>query len=125
MNKEKLLLVDYRDQFYFSTRHRGASVDIEKLRDYFFDRGFSLVKKYFYEVDFRRDDYKDSWVLYQSSEDPNLSYKDYVEDVLLGLKAQGANLIPDFKYFRAHHNKVFMEMLREVNSLPKCNRRLF
>ncbi len=50
--------------------------------------------------------------MYKSSEDPSLFYKDYIEDILLGLLYQGAVLIPDFKYFRAHHNKVFMEIIR-------------
>ena len=53
MSKDILLLVDYRDQFYFSTRYRGASVDVEKLGEYFSDRGFNLVKKHFHEIDFR------------------------------------------------------------------------
>jgi hypothetical protein len=114
MNKDILLLLDYRDQFYFSTRHRGASVDVERLKKYFSDYGFNLVTKHFYEIDLRKEDYKNKWVLYQSSEDPGLYYKDYIEDILLGLKTQGAQLIPDFKYFRAHHNKVFMEILRDV-----------
>jgi glutathione synthase/RimK-type ligase-like ATP-grasp enzyme len=35
---------------------------------------------------------------------------------LFGLKEQGAVLIPDLKYFRAHHNKVFMEVLRDISS---------
>ncbi len=48
-----------------------------------------------------------------TTEDPDLRYKDYIEDILLGLKMSGANLIPCFEYFRSHHNKVFMEILRE------------
>lgn len=114
MDKNIILLLDYRDQFYFSTRHRGASVNVEKLRKYLSNNGFDLIIKHFYEIDLRIEDYKDKWVIYQSSEDPGLSYKDYIEDILLGLKIQGAHLIPDFKYFRAHHNKVFMEILRDM-----------
>jgi len=54
-------------------------------------------------------------VLYQSSEDPDLRYKDYVEDVLLGLGLAGALLVPSYVHFRAHHNKVFMEILRDTS----------
>ncbi len=122
MNKEILLHVDYRDQFYFSTRYRGASVDVEKLKNYLFDRDFNLIKKHFHEIDLRQNTYKDSWILYQSSEDPGLLYKDYIEDILLGLKTQGANLIPDFKYFRAHHNKVFMEILRDMSGMQEMQK---
>lgn len=114
MNKDILLILDYRDQFYFSTRYRGACVDVEKLRKYLSDHGFNMITKHFHEIDLREEDYKNKWILYQSSEDPGLFYKDYIEDILLGLKMQGAQLIPDFMYFRAHHNKVFMEILRDI-----------
>ena len=114
MNRDIILLLDYRDQFYFSTRYRGASVNIERLKKYFSDYSINLIPKHFYEIDLRAENYKDKWILYQSSEDPGLSYKDYIEDILIGLEMQGARLIPDFKYFRSHHNKVFMEILRDV-----------
>lgn len=114
MNSEIVLLLDYRNQFYFSTRYRGASVDVEKLKKYFEKHGYNLVVKHFYEIDLRVENYKDKFIMYQSSEDPVLSYKDYIEDVLLAIEMQGAHLIPDFKYFRAHHNKVFMEILRDT-----------
>ena len=78
------------------------------------DSDYILVVKHFFEIDFRKESYKNKWVIYQSSEDPELHYKDYIEDVLLTLKIQGAKLIPNFDYFRAHHNKVFMEFLRDV-----------
>ena len=114
MGKRVFILLDYRDQFYFSTRYRGACVDIEKLKKYFKNNDYELIVKHFSEIDFRKENYKDEWVLYQSSEDPNLFYKDYIEDVLTALCLQGAKLIPDFRYFRAHHNKVFMELLRDI-----------
>lgn len=114
MNKRIFLLLDYRDQFYFSTRYRGACVDVEKLKKYFKNNDYELIVRHFFEIDFRKENYKDEWILYQSSEDPNLFYKDYIEDILMALYFQGAKLIPDFLYFRAHHNKVFMELLRDV-----------
>lgn len=114
MYKRVFLLVDYRDQFYFSTRYRGACVDTEKLKKYFESNGYELVIKHFFEIDFRKENYKNEWILYQSSEDPSLFYKDYIEDVLTALSLQGAKLIPGFRYFRAHHNKVFMELFRDI-----------
>lgn len=119
MKKEILLLLDYRDQFYFSTRYRGACVDILKLKHYFSCRGYNLFVKNFSELDLRKENYKDRWVIYQSSEDPDLHYKDYIEDVILALKIQGVKLIPDFNYFRAHHNKVYMEFLRDLLPIPE------
>lgn len=114
MNKEISLFLDYRDQFYFSTKYRGAGVDVQKLKTCFRSRGYELVVKHFFEIDFRKENYENKWVLYQSSEDPGLFYKDYIEDVVFALELQGARLLPSFRYFRAHHNKVFMELLRDL-----------
>ena len=115
--KELLLLVDYRNFFYMSVRHKDASMDVELIRKYFSDEGWTLVIKKYPEIDFRTDTYQGKRILYQSSEDRDLFYKSYIEDMLLGLKLQGAILIPDFHYFRAHHNKVFMEILRDISHL--------
>lgn len=111
-----LLLIDYRNQFYSSTKKRGGSMDLELLKKYFNEQSHVLDIKYFHEIDFRNKNYKNVPVLYQSSEDPSLHYKDYIEDIILGLHYQGAILIPDFFKFRAHHNKVFMEIIRDINN---------
>jgi glutathione synthase/RimK-type ligase-like ATP-grasp enzyme len=113
--KKIYLFVDYRGQFYVSAKQRGASVDIGQLKMNFSKAGYEIVVKKFFEVDLRNENYKNEWVLYQSVEDPGLRYKNYIEDVVLALQIQGAKLIPDFKYFRAHHNKVFMELLRDLS----------
>ncbi len=115
--EEIFLLIDYRGQFYSSTKHRGAAVDLEKLTDYFKGCGYKLKVIPFSEVDFRTQNYKNCWVLYQSSEDPGLYYQSYVEDIILGLTIQGAKIIPNFQQFRAHHNKHFMEILRDTHFL--------
>jgi hypothetical protein len=93
-----LLLRDYRDQFYFSTKKRGASLDMEKLKHFFQERDFDLKVENFIDVDFRNRNYNNCLVLYQSSEDPSLYYKDYIEDILLGLQMSGAILVPEFKF---------------------------
>jgi hypothetical protein len=114
LRPEIILLTDYRDQFYESRRSRGANLDLAKAGRYFSDLGYDLKVMQFREVDFQNKTYKGCIVLYQSSEDRGLLYKDFIEDVLLGLDLQGARLIPDFYKFRAHHNKVFMEIMRSV-----------
>ena len=113
------LFTDYRGQFYSSTRHKGASVDLERLKHSFRTLGHELDIRPFSSIDFRTQNYKDKWVLYQSSEDPGRFYRDYVEDVILGLFLQGARLIPDFLKFRAHHNKHFMEIVRDLHHSPE------
>lgn len=109
-----LILVDYRSQFYSSTRYRGAGLDVSRLRNGFEQMEYKVSVKQFGEINLQTENHRGSIVLYQSSEDDRLSYKDYIEDILLGLSLQGATLIPDLPYFRAHHNKVFMEVLRDV-----------
>lgn len=118
MNNELFLIVDYRGHFYSSTRYRGASMDVNLLKRYFTEYGYNLIVKTFHEIDFRTQNYKGQFILYQSSEDRDSLYKGYIEDILLGLKIQGAILLPDFYLFRAHHNKVFMEILRDLSSNP-------
>lgn len=60
--------------------------------------------------------YKGWYVVYPSSEDAGLFYKGYIEDILLRLMLDGAILLPRFELFRAHHNKVFMELYRTMLS---------
>src|SRR3990167_11129678 len=113
------LMIDYRGQFYSSTKHRGAAVDLDRLRDYFTKSGFELMIVPFSGVNFCTQNYKDEWVLYQSSEDPSLFYRGYLEDIVTGLLMQGAKLIPNFYQFKAHHNKHFMEIMRDIQSLSE------
>ncbi len=114
-NNKIFILIDYRDTFYSSTKEVAGSMDTEKLRTLFKKRNYDVSIERFSEVDLKSTKYKNSFILYQSSEDPNIKYKDYIEDVLLGLEMRGAILIPDFYKFRAHHNKNFMEILRDVS----------
>lgn len=113
------LITDYRGQFYSSTRARGAGLDLDALSSAFARRGYDTVTLGYADLDLRAQDFTGESVLYQSSEDPGLLYKDYIEDLLLGLNMQGAHLIPRFEYFRAHHNKSFMEVLRDVTLSPE------
>lgn len=115
MAKKFFILLDYRNTFYSSTKEVAGSMDVQKIKDLFKEDGYDVEIERFSNVDLRSDKYRGSFILYQSSEDPNLYYKDYIEDILLGLNLRGAILIPDFHKFRAHHNKVFMEILRDIS----------
>ena len=65
--------------------------------------------------------YSNQFVVYQSSEDRNLRYKSFIEDILLGLLRAGAILIPSFDFFRAHHNKLYFEILRSQAKITELN----
>lgn len=124
MERKLLLLVDYRDTFYSSIKNAKTlcTLDVPKLKGYFEQAGYQVKVVSFTRVDFGKD-YNGWQVLYTSSEDYGLRYKSYIEDVLLHLCQQGAILLPDFVYFRAHHNKSFMEMLR-YRLFPEETRKL-
>lgn len=120
MNKF-LLLSDYNYQFWLKTNYKEESVDTGLLKEELCKLGYNVVCKRFSEIDFQSDSYAGFYVFYQSSEDPDLLYQSFIEDILLALKTQGAVLIPDFIYFRAHHNKVFMEMMRQMMGTAGIN----
>jgi len=92
-------------------------MDISVLATNLYELGYEIEVKNFTEIRFRETDYTGVFVLYTSQEDPDLRYKNFIEDILLGLEQKGAIILPEFKYFRAHHNKVFMEILRDLSPL--------
>ena len=116
-NREIVLLTDYRGAFWSSIRNRWGlcSLDVDVLQRAFDRHGYRLRLVPFAEVNLRTQDFRGQVVLYQSSEDKGSCYKEYLEDVLLGIQLQGGQLIPPFPYFRAHHNKTFMEILRDLS----------
>ena len=115
--KNILILVDYRNQFWLTTRHKQASFIVTDLQKNFENQGYTVRICKFSDLDFCSENYCGWYVVYQSTEDPYLLYNSYIEDILLALREQGAILLPEFKYNRAHHNKVFMELLRSLSRL--------
>lgn len=100
---------------YNATPYRSG-YSKRKLLDYFHEFGMSLDFKNPSTINFNKKlDY--DYVIYDSMEDYRGYYKTYIEDVLLGLDLKGLKLVPDFKFLRAHENKVFMEILRKISSL--------
>jgi len=121
MTKKLIILVDYRGQFWLKTTHKEANFDLPLLKEAFERLDYKVTIQQFSEIDFKNVSYKGYYIFYQSSEDPDLFYKSFIEDILLGLHLQGAFLIPSFEYFKAHHNKVFMEILRDIMGFDKMH----
>ena len=121
MGKNIIMLTDYRGFFYSAYKygHYDSSTDTKLMKKYFADEGYDLKIKKFKDINFRSENYRNQYIIYHSAEDRDLLYKSYIEDILLGLEIQGAILIPNFYYFKAHHNKVFMEILRDLDSNEK------
>lgn len=115
--KKILILHDYRK--FFATKfmgtvekHTGTTMSVDTLKSLFEKQGFFVEVSEVSRLDYSKD-YSNYYVVFPSSEDNGLFYKEYIEDVLCFLKRGGANLIPEFEYFRAHSNKSFQEMLRQ------------
>lgn len=116
MNK---ILILYSYNSFFATKfigteekHYAVSMDVENMKKLFERSNMYVEIREYAEVDFSKD-YSGWYVIYSSSEDIGGFYKQYIEDVLLQLESLKAVLIPEFKYFRAHSNKVFQTMLRK------------
>lgn len=111
--KNILILTDYRGAFYstFATRNTSLSMDTELLVERLAAFGYNVELCKFAQLDLAAN-YKGIYVLYTSSEDEGLTYKSYIEDVVLYLDALGAKVLPGYKFLRAHHNKSMMELLR-------------
>lgn len=120
MSVKILILTD--DKNFFATklvdielvgkrRTIGGTMDISRIRDYFLEHGAEVLVSSYSRLDYTQD-YSGWFVVYASSEARGQFEKSFMEDTLLYLQTSGAYLIPDFKYFRAHENKVFQELLR-------------
>jgi glutathione synthase/RimK-type ligase-like ATP-grasp enzyme len=102
--KRLIILTDESFQFYIS-------MDINKIRRYFTERDYDVVVQKFSSLDLTTD-YKGVLFIYQTSESPGAFYKHYIEDLIFFLEQKGAIVLPNHELLKAHHNKVFMEMMK-------------
>lgn len=96
-----------------------SGMDQKVLKENLSRLGHSCQFINYTDIDFRNlEDLRGKVVLYTSSEDEDLFYKSYVEDMIYGLELSGIQIVPGYKYLRAHHNKNFMEILRDLSPNP-------
>ena len=91
---ELLILLDYKNIFglkYDSSPYRSG-LDKRKIAGYFLEHGIEVTYMSFYDIDFNKN-WENKIVLYTSSEDANLLYKSYIEDVVYGLELDGDDVI--------------------------------
>lgn len=110
--KKILILTDKRGYLASSKVPGKLKADPAVLKEKLIGNGYEVEIKSIHDISFPSK-YIGWYVVYPSSEDPGLFYKNYIEDILLGLQKDGAVLLPWFELFRAHHNKLFMEILRK------------
>ncbi|HET9234939.1 MAG TPA: hypothetical protein VFP10_12430 [Candidatus Eisenbacteria bacterium] len=109
------LLVDYKG--YFETKYHAepyrSGLDRSRLEAHFADYGVRARFINFCDVNPSDPAHRGRVFLYTSTEDYGLHYRSFVQDIVLGLEAGGAKVIPPYEFLHAHHNKVYMEILRE------------
>jgi hypothetical protein len=123
--KRLILLTDEDSEFLVSKADfkNFTSMDVGKITSCFSALGYSVSVFKFSEFNLN-EDYRGVYILYQSSEAEGSFYKRYIEDLIYYLEKQGALVLPGYELLKAHHNKVFMEMLRSKftdNSLKTIN----
>jgi len=109
-----LILTDYKGHFgsrYDAVPYRSG-FDKTRLKNYFAESGFSVIFKPFHEVDFTGEP-EAKFCIYTSQEDIGLYYKNFIEDIVLGLEQKGVKMIPGYDFLRANNNKTYMEILRD------------
>ena len=111
--KQITIITDYRGFLYSSVKNVDVGIDLSAFVTQLKQLGIEATALYFRDVDLSHN-WKDKVVVYQSSEDRGLFYKDYIEDVLITLGEAGAIILPHFNAFRAHHNKAFQELYRPI-----------
>ena len=116
MKKRIVILTDYKNNFgskWNNVTYRSG-MDKEILKKNFEKSGYSVKFMNISNVKFDDEFSKEDTILYTSSEDIGYHYKNYIEDVIFGLKEKGLRVLPDFKFLRANNNKVFMEILKSI-----------
>ena len=111
--KTLLIITDEDSEFLVSKADykNFTSMDVARISAWFRERDYDVNVCKFSELDLNVS-YRDHFVLYQTSEAPGAFYKRYIENLVFFLEKQGAVVMPCHEYLRAHHDKVFMELMR-------------
>lgn len=119
--KKIFLLIDYRNRFgsKYNDHPYRSGMDKELLNHYFMSENFNTEFVNIRDIDFTNKKFINNYILYTSSEDKDNTYKNYIEDIVMGLEIMGAITIPPYKFLKAHNNKIFMEILRDISELEE------
>lgn len=111
--KRLILLTDEDSEFLVSKADfiNFTSMDVDGIKNIFTSKGFNVSVLKFSELDLN-EDYRGVYILYQTSEAGGSFYKRYIEDLIYFLEKQGAFVLPKHELLKAHHDKIFMELLR-------------
>jgi glutathione synthase/RimK-type ligase-like ATP-grasp enzyme len=127
--KRLIILTDQQSNFLVSIPDlkNYRSMDTDKLKSLFVSRNYEVDVIRFSDLDMTGN-YNGVYFLYQSSEGPGSFYKRYIEDIIYFLEKQGAKMMPKYEFLKAHHDKMFMELLKcglKDNSLKSVKTNFF
>lgn len=111
--RKLIILTDEYSEFLVSKAdlRNFTSMDVNIISDWFRGKGYEVSVCKLSKLDLTIC-YKGYYIMYQTSEAPGAFYKRYIEDIVFYLEKQGAVVLPTHEYLKAHHDKVFMELLR-------------
>lgn len=120
MKNKVICLTDYKGNFVskWNDVPYRSGMDKDLLKKYFKENDTLIEFKKLSQIKFDKSEINDHIFIYASSEDLGYHYKSYIEDIVLGIEEAGGKVIPEYKFLRAHNNKVFMEILRKNLELP-------
>jgi len=114
MQKKILILVDFLN-FLRSDLYKCSTLNLDTVKSVLSKNGYEVEIKSFQDILNSKVKPKNYIIWYSSSD--FISYKNYIEDILLYLQEDNI-LIPPFEMFRAHENKGYQEILRRKLDLP-------
>jgi len=111
--KRLIILTDAESKFLVSMADfkNYTSMDVDKVKTFFLVKDYSVSVYKFSDFDWS-EDYHGVYILYQTSEIQGSFYKRYIEDLVYFLEKQGAIALPKYEFLKAHHDKIYMELIR-------------
>lgn len=113
--KSILFVCDYKGNFLskWGASPYRSGLNKSKLMQSFKDKDYQLEFCNTNEVlSLELDNFE--IIFLTSQEDPQLLYKSFVEDVAFYLEEKKKSFYPPLNYLKAHHNKVFMELIKPI-----------
>jgi len=111
-----VILTDYLGRFgskQKSTSYRGG-LDLKQVINLLTAEGHQVKCYSFSEWNTLMKEQVPHVIIYTSSEDFGDKYKSFIEDIICSLQFSNHICLPNFHFLKAHNNKVYMEMLRNV-----------
>ena len=111
------IITDYKGHFgsKWKSKPYRSGYDKEKLKGYFLTHGIEVKFIKPIEIDYNSTFWTGKNVLLNSSEEPQLFYKQFLEDIAFALNQFGANLIPSIEHLQCHENKIKGMVSQSIN----------